>query len=581
MYCDNCGAENRDDANFCYKCSQSLSHIRTGQGSPDAAEVPVPSSDNADDSDLATRYSRILGKRYDLKEKVAHGGMGVLYRAYDRQLGMDVVVKFLRDRLVNDGAAIESLKREAKAAMKLAHPNIIRLYNFEETPGAKYLFMEFVEGESLASMASRRQDRRFTEAEVLKYIPEVCEALKYAHAEEGIHKDIKPSNILITNDHRVKLAEFGIANIDISQMEEDGRFGGGTLVYMSPEQIFGQPLDGRTDIYSLGITMYEMLSGAPPFRGKDVSLQHLHVNPKPIEGVSLWMNTVVLKCLRKEPDGRWQTAAELKDVLTGKQDIGVSMGKYLPWWLRNTEDLRLSAPVAPSPPPSARPGVEAPQLSHAEVYKAPVPERSARVVDYVAKIEKTEGLGEHAPEREQARMAVGALAGLIGGLIIAALEKDSRWPLSHNALYQLSLLTYGAFIGAAVGIVYKKRVRGLLSLTLGMLGGAVATLVLNTGFDVSVLGELKAPYREALCVAIIGGFIGIADGIYEMSFKYLLSCILWGAVGGAAGFGVFVGVRRLSALVWSPSLDWIVLGVALGFFIHMAIAFVQRPWKKR
>jgi predicted Ser/Thr protein kinase len=578
MFCDNCGVENRDDANFCHKCSQDFSHIRSAEIPVAVAEAPTVPSSVVDDRELIEKYGRSLGSRYELKEKIARGGMGLLFLAHDRQLGMDVAIKFLLDGLANDISAIMSLKREAKAAMKLAHPNIIRLYNFEETAGAKYLLMEYVEGESLASMASRRPNRCFTEAEVLRYIPQVCEALKYSHAEEVIHRDIKPSNILITSDHRVKLADFGIAFMSETDSSE---LGGGTPIYMSPEQLFGRPLDGRTDIYSLGITMYEMLAGAPPFRGKEVSLHHLHMIPKPIEGLSIWMNTVVLKCLRKEPEGRWQSAAELKAVLTGQQDIGVPMqGKYLPWWLRNEEDIKV-APAATTASPATDSEADPPQLSRAEVYKMSAPERSARVIDRVSKVEKNAGLGDYAPEREHARMPLGVLAGVIAGLVIAAVERTGRWPMNREALFQLSLLLYGGLIGAVVGIAHKKTLRGMFSFTLGIIGGAAATYMLTSGFDAPTFGPLKSSYREALYGAVIGGFLGIADGIYERSLGYLIGCLLWGAVGGAAGFVVFLGVHQLFAAIWVVPLDWIVLGSALGFFIHLCIGFVERPWKRR
>ena len=265
MYCDNCGIENRNDANFCYKCSRDLSHIPDyRKGAVTVTIDPVGSSAKIDESTTQEQFSRILGGRYALKEMLGRGGMGVVYRAHDQQLGMDIAIKFLLDRFVDDYIAVASLKREAKAAMQLAHPNIIRLYNFEDMPEAKYLLMEFVKGESLASIASRKPERRFSEADVKKYISEVCEALKYAHARNVIHRDIKPSNILVAADGHVKLADFGVAHI-IEAAANEAFIGGGTPIYMSPEQILEQEVDGRSDIYSLGITIYEMLAGKPPF----------------------------------------------------------------------------------------------------------------------------------------------------------------------------------------------------------------------------------------------------------------------------------------------------------------------------
>ena len=170
MICDKCDRKNRKNANFCDRCGQSLLHI-AGRNSSDISTIPATNPPRIDESITQEQLSRILGGRYELKEMLGRGGMGVVYRAYDQQLGMDVAIKFLLDSFVNDIGAIASLKREARAAMRLAHPNILRLYNFEDTPEAKYLLMEYVLGESLSSVASRKSKGCFCESNLAEIIP--------------------------------------------------------------------------------------------------------------------------------------------------------------------------------------------------------------------------------------------------------------------------------------------------------------------------------------------------------------------------------------------------------------------------
>jgi serine/threonine protein kinase len=546
----------------------------------DKAEVAVNSARS--DEDSAETLSRIISGRYELKEKLGRGGMGVVYRAYDRQLGMDVAIKVLIDRFANDLSAAETLKQEAKAAMRLAHPNIIRLYNFETTPEATYLLMEFVKGESLAAMASKKTGGRFSEQEVIKYISEVCEALKFAHAEHVIHRDIKPSNIIVMPDGRVKLADFGIALVKQNPGDNgEGRFGG-TPTYMSPEQVFGRPLDGRSDIYSLGVTMYQMLAGFPPFRGEEVSLQHIHAIPKHIDGVSSWMNSIVMKCLRKEPDGRWRSAAELKDVLTGKMETDVPMqSKYQPWWVARSE-IEASPPATEAASEEQAPKkVAPPEQEHLSVYKTPrLP--SSSVHRRVEKIGRYAGLVANAPEYEQARMGFGTLAGIGAGLIISFSGGESPQVSYDSPLFQWSWVLYGGLIGIAIGVAQKRTGKGMLSLSLGVLGGMLAGLLMGlfrarTTSEMPVLGILEPSQYGVLGGAVVGAFLGAADGIYERSARYFVRCLLWGGVGGALGGAVLCAVKYLFSAFWSPVLNWIVVGAALGFFINMGVAFAERP----
>ena len=577
MYCDNCGIENRNDANFCYKCSRDLSHIPDyRKGAVTVTIDPVGSSAKIDESTTQEQFSRILDGRYALKEMLGRGGMGVVYRAHDQQLGMDIAIKFLLDRFVDDYIAVASLKREAKAAMQLAHPNIIRLYNFEDMPEAKYLLMEFVKGESLASIASRKPGQRFSESDVKKYISEVCEALKYAHARNVIHRDIKPSNILVAADGHVKLADFGVAHI-IEAAANEAFIGGGTPIYMSPEQILEQEIDGRSDIYSVGITIYEMLAGRPPFSGSDVNYHHVNTNPKPIRGVSDWMNTVALKCLRKEPDGRWRNAEELGDVLRGKKEIGVSpSGVYQPEWLRVSEQKKMVPPKTPHSGVSTE-DVKSPEPKRLNLYREPLPARPSAVHERVERIRKISGLTqsdirEHGP----GRTGIGTLAGLLAGAIMVLVGGNTSWSIHQNVLFQLSWVIYGGLIGIGVGIAQKRAIKGLLSLTLGVAGGAAAMFLLKSLGGPASPESLKLAYDALLCSVTVGVFLGVSEGIYEKSFGYMLRCLLWGAIGGCLAAAAFWICRNLLSEYWRPFLDWLAMGVTLGFFLNLCLGFARK-----
>lgn len=581
MLCENCGAENREGANFCNNCGRELSHI------PADVKTPEPASPRAgEESPPREQLNNIFNGRYELKEMLGRGGMGVIYRARDQQLGMDVAIKFLRDSFAKNFVAVDSLKREARAAMHLAHPNIVRLFNFEDTADVKFILMEFVRGESLASIAARKPGKRFTEGETIGYASEICEALKYAHAENVIHRDIKPSNILVTKDGRVKVADFGVASVIETFREDVEPDVSGTPAYMSPEQVLGQPLDGRSDIYSLGVTMYEMLAGKLPVRPKEAEDQLIPMMPDPIPGVSEWMNNIVLKCLRKDPDGRWRDAQELKDVLTGKKDVGMAIkSKYPPWWLVSEEERKANSPkVSTSTPLITRMPQPTPHYKHAEVYISTLPSQTCKIIDRVEQqLEKQSSFQAktaNTAEHEQARMTLGALAGVVGGLLIIFIHRPAFWPFSDKLLIQVSWVIYGGLIGGAIGIAQRKPDKGFLSLMFGMIGGLVAATLMNWSQSLPVSEMSKASYYGIACGAAIGAFLGMADGIYEKSARYLIRCFLWEGLGGIIAGLAFSGVRYVFSSFWSPSLNWITVGVALGFFVNMGVAFAERPCAK-
>jgi hypothetical protein len=165
-------------------------------------------------------------------------------------------------------------------------------------------------------------------------------------------------------------------------------------------------------------------------------------------------------------------------------------------------------------------------------------------------------------------------------LMIVLISRSTFWSLSDRLLIQLSWMIYGGFIGGAVGIAHKKMEKGMLSITFGVIGGLVAGALLNWFPNMTVFAGSKAVYYCVLSGASIGGFLGMADGIYERSIRYLARCILWGGLGGALGGVVLSVAQYVFSAFWSPSLNWVVIGAAVGFFVNMGVAFVERPWTR-
>jgi len=316
--CPYCGEEILTVAVKCKHCQSMLSQ-------PGAASDSDPSDATMPLEDVTlplSDFKRILGGRYELTEQLGKGGMGVVHKAHDKQLDIDVAIKLLPEFLANDSRGVEILKTEARASIKLSHPNIIKLYNFEDRPEAKFLIMEFIDGKNLQQIQNESPDHKLPEEQVIRYAIEASKGLDCAHAEGVIHRDIKPANIMVDSKGRVKITDFGIARvIKESQTRHTGAATSGTLLYMSPEQIRGKKCDARSDIYSLGITLYEMLTGAVPFRSGDITHQHLSETPPALEGVSEKLGAVVMKCLEKNPEDRFQTVGEVIEALGGEKEL--------------------------------------------------------------------------------------------------------------------------------------------------------------------------------------------------------------------------------------------------------------------
>jgi eukaryotic-like serine/threonine-protein kinase len=264
-----------------------------------------------------TLINTLFDGRYRIVRKLGAGGMANVYLAEDEDLGRRVAIKILNDRYANDDLFIERFRREAKSAAALSHPNIVSVYDRGEAEGTYYIAMEVIEGRSLKELIMTRGPLPIAQA--LAYTHEMLEALRFAHRHGIIHRDIKPHNILI--GERLKVTDFGIARAGASQMTEAGSIMG-TAQYLSPEQARGAPVTASSDLYSVGIVLYEMLTGKVPFTGDsaiEIAMKHLNEAPKPPSKIRPEipedLDQVVLRALSKNPEDRYQTAEEFSEDL--------------------------------------------------------------------------------------------------------------------------------------------------------------------------------------------------------------------------------------------------------------------------
>ncbi len=261
---------------------------------------------------------RLYSHRYQVTHLIARGGMAMVYRAQDTLLNRAVALKILYPELSEDPLFVERFRREAQAAANLSHPNIVPVFDWGEDGETYFIVMELVDGVSLAEML--RNSVTLTAARSAQIVAQVAAALGYAHRMGVVHRDVKPGNILITRDGQVKVTDFGIAQA-VSSEDHLAEVGSvmGTATYFSPEQAEGAAVDGRSDVYSLGVVLYEMLVGRPPFVGDtpvEVSSQHVHNAVPPMTqfsaNVPKDLEAIVMEALGKSPSNRYQSADELR-----------------------------------------------------------------------------------------------------------------------------------------------------------------------------------------------------------------------------------------------------------------------------
>src|SRR5215216_4846985 len=272
-----------------------------------------------------TLIDTLFDGRYRIVRKLGTGGMANVYLAEDQELGRRVAIKILDERHASDEQFVERFRREAKNAASLSHPNIVSIYDRGEAEGTYYIAMEYLDGRSLKELIVARGPAPIHLA--VDYARQILAALRFAHRHGIVHRDIKPHNVLVDGEGRLKVTDFGIARAGASQMTEVGSIIG-TAQYLSPEQAKGAPVDQTSDLYSVGVVLFELLTGQVPFTGDspvEIAMKHLaEIPPAPSElraDVPNDLDLVVVRALAKEPTDRYQSAAamdaDLQRVLEG------------------------------------------------------------------------------------------------------------------------------------------------------------------------------------------------------------------------------------------------------------------------
>ncbi|MDQ6830717.1 MAG: serine/threonine protein kinase [Gemmatimonadota bacterium] len=324
MFCPECGTWNRASAVNCTRCANEL---------PELSDAPREKPD--EELDLLRRAT---GGRYRVYRRLATGGMAQVYLARHTELGRPLVIKVLLAHLARDDEMRERFRREAESASQLFHPLICSIVDYGELDGTPYLVMPYMAGGSLADTITRKGS--ISHAFAAHVASQVATALDYAHRRGIVHRDIKPDNVLFDEDKNAHITDFGIATArSHNRLTLTGR-AMGTPHYMSPEQAMGKMVDGRSDLYSVGVLLYEMLVGFPPFDGADsysIGYKHVHEtapSPDVVDSrTPSGLAQIAMKCLAKVPAERYQRGNDLADALiTYLAGVGVG-DDYRAAWL--------------------------------------------------------------------------------------------------------------------------------------------------------------------------------------------------------------------------------------------------------
>src|SRR5437870_2326972 len=345
MQCPQCQYENPAGAIRCAKCDSSLDlsgETATSSGTT-ATGAGATVTSGAGAGGVTEDWSKpaapggvygfaqalapggVLGGRYEILELLGEGGMGAVYKARDRELDRWVALKVIRPELANQQEVLRRFKQELILARQVTHKNVIRIFDLGEADGIKFISMDFIEGQDLRGLL--RQKGRLTPEESTAIIVQVCQALEAAHAEGVVHRDLKPQNIMLDSQGRATVMDFGIArSMELTGMTQTGALLG-TPDYMSPEQAKGQEVDARSDLFTLGIIFYELLTGKTPYRADTVLgtlLKRTQERARPPHELDpdlpRYLSDVVVRCLEIDPQLRYQSASEIIS------DLGMQRG---------------------------------------------------------------------------------------------------------------------------------------------------------------------------------------------------------------------------------------------------------------
>jgi predicted Ser/Thr protein kinase len=403
MFCSRCGTEVQPSSKFCPTCGLDLTTVTQGGGLSGTASQPAPAPDDTQ------AVKDALKDEYELEKELGRGGMAIVYKARDKSLEREVAVKVLPFSLSFDAEFVERFQREARTSAKLEHPNIIPIYRVGKSGRVIFFVMKFLRGKPLSSVITARG--ALPVPEIKRVLIEAGRALGYAHKHGIVHRDIKPDNIMFDELGQAIVTDFGIAKAQSGARLTGTGMSIGTPHYMSPEQARAQNLDGRSDIYSLGVVAYQCLTGHVPFDGEDsFSIGYKHIMEElptpPLETAEQReLFAVIQKMMAKKVEDRFQTAEDLVMMLEGSGGVASAM--------MTDVATRPTAALSPKDSMAVMAAAATTPLPRASASMGPPP----GLAGAAAKPKGAAKPGPAAKKRSRAPLVIGAVLVLVGGAL--------------------------------------------------------------------------------------------------------------------------------------------------------------------